>query len=66
MTNPSELQQEVARDRSFLDNLGKVYALYTLGFLVFFALMALLESLGASAQTIGIVDFSCSRSASMP
>lgn len=38
----------------FLDNLGKVYALYTLGFLVFFALMALLERLGMSAQLIGI------------
>ena len=45
---------ETAGRGRFLDNLGKVYALYTLGFLVFFALMALLESLGASAQTIGI------------
>ncbi|MBZ0163394.1 MAG: cation acetate symporter [Notoacmeibacter sp.] len=39
---------------SFLDNLGKVYAVYTLGFLVFFALMALFEKLGGSAQAIGI------------
>ncbi|MEZ5809901.1 MAG: sodium:solute symporter family protein [Rhizobiaceae bacterium] len=38
----------------FLNNLGKVYALYTLGFLVFFALMAVLEKLGASAETIGV------------
>ncbi len=38
----------------FLDNLGKVYALYTLGFLGFFALMAIFESLGGSAQAIGI------------
>ena len=38
----------------FIDNLGKVYALYTLGFLGFFALMAVLESMGASAETIGI------------
>ena len=39
---------------NFLDNLGKVYAAYTLGFLAFFALMALFERLGASAQLIGI------------
>ncbi|PSJ65836.1 sodium:solute symporter family protein [Kumtagia ephedrae] len=45
--------QEGRRGR-FLDNLGKVYALYTLGFVVFFFLMALLESMGASAQVIGI------------
>jgi cation/acetate symporter len=38
----------------FIDNLGKVYFLYTLGFLAFFVLMAILESLGASAQVIGI------------
>lgn len=38
----------------FVDNLGKVYALYTLGFLAFFALMAVLEQMGMSAQAIGI------------
>ncbi|MGE3245409.1 MAG: sodium:solute symporter family protein [Beijerinckiaceae bacterium] len=38
----------------FTDNLGKVYGLYTLGFLGFFALMALFEKMGASARTIGI------------
>ena len=38
----------------FVENLGKVYLLYTLGFLAFFALMAILEVLGASAQVIGI------------
>ena len=38
----------------FLNNLGKVYALYTLGFLVFFALMALLETMGAGRDVIGI------------
>src|SRR5690606_34209427 len=38
----------------FTQNLGKVYALYTLGFLVFFALMALAERAGASAKLIGI------------
>ncbi|WP_157018980.1 sodium:solute symporter family protein [Mesorhizobium xinjiangense] len=42
------------KSRSFVDNLGKVYALYTLGFLVFFAFMALLERMGLSAQAIGI------------
>ncbi|MEK9774563.1 MAG: sodium:solute symporter family protein [Quisquiliibacterium sp.] len=40
---------------SFTDNLGKVYSLYTLGFLAFFGLMAILESLGASARLIGIL-----------
>ena len=39
---------------AFLDNLGKVYFLYTLGFLAFFAIMAVFESLGGSAQAIGI------------
>ena len=45
---------ETTNRSGFLNNLGKVYALYTLGFLVFFALMALLESMGASRNTIGI------------
>ncbi|MGI9401123.1 MAG: sodium:solute symporter family protein [Rhizobiaceae bacterium] len=39
----------------FVDNLGKVYAMYTLGFLVFFALMAVLEQFGAGARLIGIL-----------
>jgi cation/acetate symporter len=39
----------------FTQNLGKVYALYTLGFLVFFALMAVLEQMGAGARLIGIL-----------
>ncbi len=39
----------------FVDNLGKVYGIYTLGFLVFFALMAVLEQFGVSAATIGIL-----------
>src|SRR5690606_23150118 len=38
----------------FTANLGKVYALYTLGFLVFFLLMAVAEQFGASAKLIGI------------
>jgi cation/acetate symporter len=45
---------DTSRKKSFLDNLGKVYALYTGGFLVFFALMAVLEQAGMSAQNIGI------------
>ena len=40
---------------SFTQNLGKVYGLYTLGFLVFFGLMALLEQTGVGARTIGIL-----------
>ncbi|MEM6614907.1 MAG: sodium:solute symporter family protein [Pseudomonadota bacterium] len=39
----------------FTQNLGKVYALYTLGFLVFFGLMALLETTGVGARTIGVL-----------
>ncbi len=39
----------------FTDNLGKVYGLYTLGFLVFFGLMAILEKMGAGARLIGIL-----------
>ncbi|TCD14989.1 sodium:solute symporter family protein [Oricola cellulosilytica] len=39
----------------FTQNLGKVYGLYTLGFLVFFGLMAVLESMGVGARTIGIL-----------
>ena len=37
---------EAKRDRRFVDNLGRVYGLYTLGFLAFFVLMALLEKMG--------------------
>ncbi|NNE21349.1 MAG: cation acetate symporter, partial [Rhizobiales bacterium] len=39
----------------FTDNLGKVYGMYTLGFLGFFILMAILEQLGAGARTIGVL-----------
>ncbi|MFZ1680388.1 MAG: sodium:solute symporter family protein [Rhizobiaceae bacterium] len=45
---------EAKKSGRFIDNLGKVYALYTLGFAGFFALMAILEKMGASANTIGI------------
>ena len=46
--------ESMSKRPAFLDNLGKVYFLYTLGFLAFFAIMALFESLGGSAQAIGI------------
>lgn len=39
----------------FVDNLGKVYGLYTGGFLVFIILMAILEQMGVSAAAIGIM-----------
>jgi len=47
--------QEEKRDKRFVDNLGKVYSIYTLGFLTFFALMWVLEGFGVGAQTIGIL-----------
>ncbi|GAB4391544.1 MAG: VC_2705 family sodium/solute symporter [Kiloniellaceae bacterium] len=40
---------------SFIDNLGRVYALYTGGFLAFVILMAILEQFGVGADTIGIL-----------
>ena len=40
---------------SFIDNIGKIYGLYTGGFLLFTALMALLGYLGVSANAIGIM-----------
>ncbi len=46
--------ESMSKRPAFLDNLGKVYFLYTLGFLAFFAIMAVFESLGGSAQAIGI------------
>jgi len=39
----------------FIDNLGRVYALYTGGFLIFIILMAILEQLGVTANVIGIL-----------
>lgn len=39
----------------FIANLPKIYGLYTGGFLVFIALMAVLEQSGVSADTIGIL-----------
>ncbi len=40
---------------NFTENLGKVYGVYTLGFLAFFLLMALLEQMGGGARLIGIL-----------
>ena len=40
---------------NFIDNLGRVYGLYTGGFIVFIILMAILEQMGVSAATIGIL-----------
>ena len=44
-----------AQGTRFVDKLGKVYGLYTLGFLAFFALMAIIEQFGAGARTIGVL-----------
>jgi cation/acetate symporter len=41
--------------KSFIDNLPKIYGVYTGGFLAFFALMAVLERFGLSADVIGIL-----------
>lgn len=40
---------------SFIDNLPRVYGLYTGGFIVFIGLMAVLEQMGVSADTLGIL-----------
>ncbi|MDE0282376.1 MAG: VC_2705 family sodium/solute symporter, partial [Gammaproteobacteria bacterium] len=40
---------------NFIDNLPKVYGLYTGGFLIFILLMAVLEQMGMTADTIGIL-----------
>lgn len=39
----------------FVDNLSKVYGLYTGGFIVFIILMAIIEQMGVDAATIGIL-----------
>ena len=44
-----------AQGTRFVDRLGRVYGLYTLGFLAFFALMAILEQFGVGARTIGVL-----------
>jgi cation/acetate symporter len=39
----------------FIDNLGKIYGLYTGGFMIFIILMAILEQFGVQRDTIGIL-----------
>ena len=45
----------MAMQGSFVDNLPKVYGLYTGGFIIFIGLMAILEQMGMGADTIGIL-----------
>ncbi len=40
---------------TFIDNLPKIYGMYTGGFIVFILLMAILEQVGLSAEAIGIL-----------
>ena len=40
---------------SFVDNLPRIYGLYTGGFIIFIGLMAILEQMGVSADVIGIL-----------
>ncbi len=42
-------------EKTFIQNLPKIYGFYTLGFLAFTALMAVLEQFGVTAATIGIL-----------
>ncbi len=49
------LNDDFTKKGSFIDNLPKVYGLYTGGFLVFVLLMAILEQMGVGAETIGIL-----------
>ena len=45
----------MAMKGSFVDNLPKIYGLYTGGFIIFIGLMAILEQMGLGADTIGIL-----------
>ena len=40
---------------NFIDNLPRIYGLYTGGFIVFIILMAILEQMGVTADTIGVL-----------
>ncbi|MCY4543152.1 MAG: cation acetate symporter [Rhodobacteraceae bacterium] len=46
---------ESSERSQFIKNLPKIYGLYTGGFIVFILLMAVLEQLGVSAATIGVL-----------
>ena len=48
----------MATKGDFTQNLGKVYGIYTGGFIVFILIMAVLEQLGVGADTIGASDLS--------
>ena len=45
----------MAMQGSFVDNLPRIYGLYTGGFIIFIGLMAILEQMGLGADTIGIL-----------
>jgi len=49
------LNDDFTKKGSFIDNLPKVYGMYTGGFLGFVVLMAILEQMGVGAETIGIL-----------
>ncbi len=40
---------------NFIDNLPRIYGLYTGGFIIFIAIMAVFEQMGGTADTIGIL-----------
>ena len=50
---PKERMTKMIKGK-FIDNLPKVYGIYTGGFLVFIILMAIAEQAGMSAKLIGI------------
>ena len=43
------------KDRGFIENLPRIYGLYTGGFILFILLMALLERVGVAEDTIGVL-----------
>ena len=43
----------------FIQNLPRIYGLYTGGFIVFILLMAILEQSGVSKEAIGIMFVAC-------
>ncbi len=49
------LSDDFSKKGGFIDNLPKVYGMYTGGFVAFVLLMAILEQMGVSAEAIGIM-----------
>ena len=43
----------MAKKKGFIENLGKIYGYYTVGFLVFVVFMAILEQIGVPNRVIG-------------